>query len=474
MENSVQLVESEQRFRSLFENNPDLILFQNAAGVILDANSAFLDLLRKSKAEVLNHPLTDFLPPHLHALFNEKLAEAIRGTKVRFDAEVQFADAEPRVFDITKVPLMVDGSVRAVHMVARDISDDTAARNIIQQQARKLNTIFESLTDAFFLMDHNWRFAYVNGEVERLLHTEREKLLGRTLWSVFPKELGGVFHQQFEHALTQRQAVHFEAFLDGVQRWLDVKAFPSEEGLSVYFSDVTDRVKAHQELYRQNNDLQQFTYIVSHNLRAPLANLMGLVDLLSSMEPARPEFGLTLEHLQTNVLQLDGVLQDLNTILAIRDTPGVAPPEQVLLADVLTQAIDTLQEPLEQCGGTVHLSLAEGLSVHGNRAYLYSIFFNLLSNAIKYRSHTRPLRIAVQGTRHPEHGVQVSVADNGSGFDLARAGSDVFKLYKRFHTQQPGRGLGLYLVKNHIETMGGHIEVQSQVDEGTRFVIYLH
>jgi signal transduction histidine kinase len=199
---------------------------------------------------------------------------------------------------------------------------------------------------------------------------------------------------------------------------------------------------------------------------------MGLVELLSSLDPQSDDYQVTLVHLQTNTYQLDTVLQDMNTILAVRDTQDVAASELVPLTDVIEQARRTLEEPLQQCGGTLQVNLPMGLRVHGNRAYLYSIFFNLLANSIKYRAETRPLQVEVQGIS-AEDGVRISFADNGSGFDVEKAGSDVFKLYKRFHTQQAGRGMGLYLVKNHVEAMNGRIEVSSQVNVGTRFTIHL-
>ncbi|MBO0356987.1 PAS domain-containing sensor histidine kinase [Hymenobacter sp. BT186] len=473
MNTSLQLVQDEQRFRSLFENNPDLVLFQNATGTILDANQAFLAHINKPKEQVLHRPLSDFLPPDKRPLFQQKLLEAFRGKKVRFETDVKFDGLEPRRFDITKVPLMDDGQITGIHAVFRDITAVAAAQLMVQKQAQKLHTVFESITDAFFLVDHNWHFTYLNSEVERLLNVQRDDILGLSVWDVFPEEANGVFYQHYTQAISTGQAVHFEGFFERLQMWFDVKAFPSEEGLSVYFSDVTDRVKAHEELYRQNNDLQQFTYIVSHNLRGPLANIMGLVDLLSSAQPASYDFEQIRQHLQLNTHQLDAVLQDMNTILTIRDNRNVVAPEQVLLLDVIEQARRTLEVPLAQCGGSIRLAVPPNVRVHGNRAYLYSIFFNLLSNSIKYRADARPLQVEIESTVSPEHDIVITFADNGSGFDLQKAGSDVFKLYKRFHSQHVGRGMGLYLVKTHVEAMGGHIAVSSHEGVGTRFTIHL-
>jgi PAS domain S-box-containing protein len=474
MNEAFHLLESELRFRSLFENNPDAVVFQNKAGVILDANPAALALLNQPREELINRHINDFLPPDKQALFHEKLVEAFRGTKVQFETDVQFRGAEPKVLSVTKVPLWVEDRVAGVHMVARDITEMAASQNLIRQQARTLNTIFESITDAFFLLDKHWAFRSVNTEVERLLGVSREQLLGKFIWDAFPAEVMRPFYAQYQQGLAANNAAHFEAYFEPRQLWLEVKAFPSEEGLSVYFSNITDKVLAHQELYRQNNDLQQFAYIVSHNLRAPLSNMLGLVDLLASGDKAAPEYNELLAHLSTSTQQLDTVLRDMNTILTIRDKQDVTKAELVPLAETVGQVLQNLQEMLHECAAEVTLDIPAGLQVHGNRAYLYSIFFNLLSNAVKYRSAERPLRITVTATpTAPGPGAQIVVADNGSGFDMQRAGNDVFKLYKRFHAQPVGRGMGLYLVKTHVEAMGGRIEVQSEVNVGTRFILQL-
>ncbi|TGE16275.1 sensor histidine kinase [Hymenobacter elongatus] len=351
---SPPIATSEVRFRSLFDNTPELILYQNEKAIILDANPAFLALVAEPRGRVVDHCYDDFLPPEVHALFRQKLEEAFAGKTVRFDMFAAQGKSAPRHWDVVKIPLWENGAVVGVHMIARDI---------------------------------------------------------------------------------------------------------------------TEKMLAQQEIVTQNQDLQQFTYIVSHNLRAPLATALGLVDLLGTEEPDSPYFEETRTHLQASLHQLDLVLRDMNTILAIRDQKNLAEAEAVPLAEVVQQVVQNLQEVVAQCGGTVRVAIPADLSLRANRAYLYSIFFNLLSNALKYRADERPLEVSVTATGGEGKETRITVADNGSGFDQQQAGDDVFRLYKRFHPHRPGRGLGLYLTKTHVESMGGHISVHSRVAEGTRFII---
>jgi signal transduction histidine kinase len=115
----------------------------------------------------------------------------------------------------------------------------------------------------------------------------------------------------------------------------------------------------------------------------------------------------------------------------------------------------------------------DNYTLQSHKAYLFSILYNLISNAIKYRSPDRPLQISLKCFWTPKRGTCISCSDNGRGMDLKTAGKNLFKLYKRFHPGIPGRGIGLYLVKTHIETLGGEIEVDSAPEKGTRFLIYL-
>ncbi|MDU0371557.1 PAS domain-containing sensor histidine kinase [Hymenobacter endophyticus] len=224
-----------------------------------------------------------------------------------------------------------------------------------------------------------------------------------------------------------------------------------------------------KRLEKQNADLQQFTYIVSHNLRAPLANSLGYATLLSKVEKTSGVFEESLKNLHTSLQLLDTVVADVTSILSVRDQQGSMRPEAVAIAKVCQQALHSLQQQLDAYGAQVLCQIPDDFQILGSRAYFHSIFHNLLSNAIKYRSDERPLQVVIKADALPDGHRQLVVRDNGQGFDAGQ--NDVFQLYRRFHPSMPGRGIGLYLVRAHVESMNGRISVWSEVNTGTQFTL---
>jgi signal transduction histidine kinase len=232
-------------------------------------------------------------------------------------------------------------------------------------------------------------------------------------------------------------------------------------------------VKLTEDLYRQTRDLQQFTYIVSHNLRAPVANALGLSNLLTRLKKDDAGFDPLLSQVRASVFQLDTIIKDVNLILSIRDNQDTVEKEPVRLGDVCQQVISSLQESLQNCGGTIEVQIPKDYTLPAKKAYLYSIVYNLLSNAIKYRSKERALRVSIRCQATPTGGTLFAFSDNGSGMDLNKVREDVFTLYKRFHRNIEGRGIGLFLVKTHVESLGGTIEIDSELNVGTTFTLNL-
>jgi signal transduction histidine kinase len=231
---------------------------------------------------------------------------------------------------------------------------------------------------------------------------------------------------------------------------------------------TVDLRNANTELIEHNNRLKQFSYIVSHNLRSPVARLLGLSSLLKSTD--EQERSKILGLMSTSTQELDQIIRDINLILEI-DKLNTQALNRLDVHDYLSRAIDLIRPDLEVTGSEIDIQLNGIPQVPFLGPYMESILYNLISNAIKYRDPERKLRIMIRGFE--EQGfVKLEISDNGLGIDLQRFKQDLFKLYKRFHTHVEGKGLGLYLVKSQLQALGGKLEVKSKVGEGTTFFVF--
>ncbi len=223
------------------------------------------------------------------------------------------------------------------------------------------------------------------------------------------------------------------------------------------------------ELMEQNSRLQQFTYIISHNLRAPLARLKGLANIMEH-STNQDEKDKIFQWMVQSSQDLDNVISDLSTILSIQKSNTLIRGD-VNLQTTIQKVLALLDGEINQVQAQVHVEMNGKTIIQSLGPYVESIFYNLISNAIKYRNPERPLKISIE-LREDGPFTRVAVADNGLGIDLNKYKANLFNLYKRFHSHVEGKGLGLYLVKTQVEALGGKIEVESKVNEGTSFILY--
>jgi len=164
-------------------------------------------------------------------------------------------DDEPRSFSaedretLNDLAGVVMDEVNLRHYAA-DLDASREAHREISEQRRR---ILESITDAFVALDEDWTLTYVNAQAEALLERPREELLGQNLWDEFPEAVGSTFQEKYETAIEESRTVEFLEYYPPLDRWLEVKAFPFEGGLSVYFDDVTDRIEAQEDLRRERD-----------------------------------------------------------------------------------------------------------------------------------------------------------------------------------------------------------------------------
>lgn len=240
--------------------------------------------------------------------------------------------------------------------------------------------------------------------------------------------------------------------------------------------DVTERKIAEQEreritndLLERNKDLEQFTYIVSHNLRSPVANILGTTEALRTLKLEEEEREEMIFNLSTSVIKLNTVIEDLNQILKTKRNITEA-RETASLSHIIKNIRIGLSEQIKKDEVDIKTDFTAIDKLETLKSYLYSIFFNLISNSIKYRQPNVPPVIEIKSYKTDE-GMEIHFQDNGLGIDLQQKGDKVFGLYKRFHDHVEGKGMGLFMVKTQVVTLGGKIRIESEVNKGTKFII---
>ncbi len=231
---------------------------------------------------------------------------------------------------------------------------------------------------------------------------------------------------------------------------------------------TSELVQSNLELGRQNSQLEQFSYIIAHNLRSSVARITGLVNLLTTGN--LPDKEITSK-LRDSSQDLEAILDDLAKLIDLKGGSNNA-YERVNLRERFEKVCLVLR--LKKIKGALpelktNFRAGDCTVIP---AYIDSILYNLVSNALKYRSGSRPLTIQIESWEDNGN-FHLLFSDNGSGFDYENLKDKIFNLNQRFHNNTDGKGMGLYLVKTQVEAMKGTIKVASKVNEGTTFTITL-
>jgi len=223
-----------------------------------------------------------------------------------------------------------------------------------------------------------------------------------------------------------------------------------------------------QKLINKANKLQNFAHIVSHNLRSPVSNLNTLISFYEDAQSEEEKKEL-MEMLKLSVSRLTVTIEDLTEVVRVNQNIDLK-TENIYFQDIVVHIQDSLSAWISETNTTIETSFSACESIRYSKIYLESIFLNLITNAIKYRHPERNLLLQISTQRENEQIILVC-KDNGVGIDLSKHGHKVFGLHKTFHGNQDARGVGLFITKNQIESLGGRISVDSIVNIGTTFTI---
>ncbi len=369
-----------------------------------------------------------------------------------------------------------------------DITEIKEASERNDKLRQQFQSILNAIPNLIFIKDHSGKYTVVNDAACEFFGLSRDSFIGKT-----DKELGVPEEeaQQFREADQKVMETQEPIFIPeiktvketGEEYWHQTIKLPykqidgEDDAILTIVTDITDRKQRESELDnsleiigQQNQRLTNFAHIVSHNLRNHAGNISMLLNLYDP-EESEEEQEEILGYLNTAAENLNESIEDLNEIVD-QQQMSIDQFKEVNLKEYLEKIKEILVSDILSNNVKFEEDVPEDMVFGYNPAYLESILLNLISNAIKYRKPEVAPRIRITA-RETNGSFYLEVSDNGLGIDMQRHGEKLFGMYKTFHGNDNAKGIGLFITKNQIESMGGSINVESEPGEGTTFKIKL-
>lgn len=371
------------------------------------------------------------------------------------------------------------------------ITDITYEKNMYLnnvQLRRQFQAIFNSVPNLIFVKDIDGKYVMANQSAAKYFGVSPDKILGMKDTDMgFSEEKAQTFNEADKYVIQTNEPLFIpedkSVTQDGEEVWHQTIKVPFDKTgtdkpavLSIV-TDITRRKNKESELNNslniigeQNKRLMNFAHIVSHNLRNHAGNIQMLLSLYE-VEESEEEKEELMTHLSTASKRLNETIADLNEIID-QQYSSSDHLREINLKDVVNKIKEILTSEILENQVSFVEKIPDDLSLEYNASYLESILLNLLSNAIKYRHPDRKPKIHISAYQDQEN-VYLEVTDNGLGIDLKKFRNKLFGMYNTFHNNDNSKGIGLFITKNQVESMGGSIDVQSEPGVGTTFKIQL-
>ncbi len=473
------LKENENKYRTIFETTGTATMIFDDSNTILLVNREFELLSGYSKEELEgNKKWTDFVASEddLNRMLEYDRMRKENPKSVPKHYEFRFQDRGGQFKDINvTVDMIPESSNRVASFL--DVTDYKKAKQTLRESEKRYRTIFEYAHDALLLASSNLRFVEFNQRALEMLGVEKKDLLGKTALDFSPvRQPDGSYSAEKKKKIAERalagQPQYYEwkyKRSDGTLRDAEVASVTiSMAGRTYLLSslhDITDRRQAEierefliKELEAKNEELESFTYTISHDLKNPLVTIKGFLGLLEKdalagdIKRLQEDKGY-IEHAAGKMEQLLDEILELSRIGRI--SAGI---ENVDLNEVVYESLKLTQGKIDERGVAVSFS-PELPTIKGERMRLVQLFQNIIANAIIYMGEQEQPQLEI-GVRDIRGSKIIYVQDNGIGIE-PRYHEKIFGLFEQLVTDKGGTGIGLALVKRIVETHGGTIWVES-------------
>lgn len=475
-----QLAESESMFKSLVEDsNAGVYIIQENKFVYV--NAAMCAIFGYTEGELINQPIANIIQQidqnKITDYSNQILNGIISNKHINFEGKHK--NGQSVFVEIISNLTTYKGEYAIIGSLL-DVSEQSKYFN----QLNKLYTAIQQSQASIVITDVEGTIEFVNDAFLQITGYERSDALGKNPRILKSGITSKETYDEMWATLTAKknwQGTLINKRKNGSIYWESVNITPITNNADEIINfvavkeDITHKIKEEEErrllieeLTRNNKELKQFSYITSHNMRAPLTNLLaldGLIDRTRIFDSGNLEL---LDLMHESIENLNSTLNDLIKILVIKEQTNIA-LEELSFASVCGEVLHSIHSIVENA--TIEINFEQAPTVLFNKSYLESIFLNLITNAIKYAHPSRKsiIRISskIDGTN-----ICICFSDNGLGFNSERVKDRIFGLYQRFHNNTNSKGIGLYLVHSQVTALGGKIDVHSEENVGTTFTIY--
>lgn len=482
-----------RNFRALIDSSSDMIWSLDNSLKLITYNSAFEKyVLRISgKKPCSGDDLKNYIPDiDRGKKFIDFCKRALNGESFTIRDHQTATLPYWTEVSFNPIPDSNSGKISGIACISRDISERKVADKKIRLSKSRLNQAQKIARLG------NWNYDYIteqlsmSDEIYRIFDIEKvnlKEVIPELMKRVHPDDKNTV-KQSIDRAIDKLEdfQIYFRLLKpDGVvlnlytENVFEKSGNGTVTGIYGIVQDVSERVQRETELQKflhltqkQNEWLNNFAFIVSHNIRSNNNNIKSLAELLSESNDEELERTHILEMLRTSTSKLDQTIQNLSEFIKVQNNSDKH-FKKLNLREEIDKTCSAVNQLITESGSNIINRVSDDIYVPVIPAYLESILLNLMTNAIKYRSADRPLNLKFDAKRSEPY-IRLIVEDNGSGLDLSKHGSDVFGLFKTFHNNKDAEGFGLFMTKNQIELMNGNIEIQSAPAQGTTFIIHFN
>jgi PAS domain S-box-containing protein len=481
-----KLIDEKELSESIINSLPGVFYLYDEKGKFLRWNNNFSEVSGYSDDEIgTMHPL-DFFDEDEKELINERIGQVFSEGKAEVEAYFKSKSGKKTLYYFNGRRIDFEEKVCLIGM-GIDITERKQARDTIQQAQEDYRSIFENAMDGIYQTTPDGKFITANQAMATMLGFDSAEELMNSVKDIDKELYVDSKDRDRIKALIESntQLIGFEFQLhkkNGKIIWVraNERAVKDKKGKTLYFEgmleNITERKLAEdklksqfEELQKTNFELDHFVYSVSHDLRAPLTSVMGLVNIaeLENISPTQKEYWSMV---RKSVVRLDGFIKDIldyssNSRTEVRR-------EKIDFKRIIEEVKANFTHNLAFQDLTMDVTMDDKVDFYSDTTRIEIILNNLLSNAIKYADRSKPVSRFSIDIKTSLKNVRIVVADNGVGIDKHHI-DKIFEMFYKASTRSQGSGLGLYIAKETVSRLGGTISVTSEPFVHTTFDIFI-